>query len=76
MSFEDLRFSRQWRDYQARALGDVRRCLADRRFRVVAAPGSGKTILGVEIVRRLGRLRPASSRSSSGCVRASPTSAC
>ena len=29
--------------------------LADRRLRVLAAPGSGKTTLGLEVFRRLGR---------------------
>ncbi len=48
-------FAGEWRDYQARVLGEIDTLLADQRVHVVAAPGSGKTILGLEIVRRLGR---------------------
>lgn len=50
-----MRFSGNWRDYQARALEALDTHLADQRVHVVAAPGSGKTVLGLEFVRRLGR---------------------
>lgn len=50
-----MRFSGVWRDYQARALEDFDRYAADRRLHVVAAPGSGKTVLGLELMRRLGQ---------------------
>lgn len=50
-----MRFSGVWRDYQAQVLEAVGDHLADRRLHVVAAPGAGKTVLGLEIVRRLGR---------------------
>jgi len=50
-----LRFTGAWRAYQARILGDVDACLEDKRLHVVAAPGSGKTILGLEVMRRIGR---------------------
>ena len=50
-----MRFSGRWRDYQQRVIDEIDHHLLDRRIHVVAAPGSGKTILGLEIVRRLGR---------------------
>ncbi|MEO7865930.1 MAG: DEAD/DEAH box helicase family protein, partial [Sphingomicrobium sp.] len=48
-------FQGVWRDYQAQALEHSDAYLADGRFHLVAAPGSGKTLLGLELVRRLGR---------------------
>jgi hypothetical protein len=51
---ESLRFRWPWRDYQARVLTALDAHLADARVHVVAAPGSGKTVLGIEIFRRLG----------------------
>lgn len=48
-------FRGMWRDYQARILEEMDRHLDDRRLHVVAAPGAGKTVLGLEIVRRIGR---------------------
>lgn len=50
-----MQFSGTWRDYQARVLAELESHLADERLHVVAAPGSGKTVLGLEIMRRLGR---------------------
>ncbi|MEL7198916.1 MAG: DEAD/DEAH box helicase family protein [Pseudomonadota bacterium] len=50
-----MQFSGEWRDYQARILGEMERHLDDDRLHVVAAPGAGKTVLGLEIVRKLGR---------------------
>ncbi|HEX8239974.1 MAG TPA: DEAD/DEAH box helicase family protein [Allosphingosinicella sp.] len=48
-------FSGRWRDYQQRVLDELDSHLQDRKLHVVAAPGSGKTVLGLELVRRLGR---------------------
>ncbi len=53
--FDRMKFSGTWRDYQARALSEMANHLGDGRLHVVAAPGAGKTILGLEIVRRLER---------------------
>ncbi|MEM1174699.1 MAG: DEAD/DEAH box helicase family protein [Pseudomonadota bacterium] len=50
-----MQFRFPWRDYQARVLEMVDLYLADRRLHIVAAPGSGKTTLGLEIFRRLGK---------------------
>lgn len=49
----DVRFSLPWRDYQARVLDELQTHLDDNHLHVVAAPGSGKTVLGLEVVRRL-----------------------
>lgn len=49
-----MRFKGVWRDYQALVLGEMAEHLANGRLHVVAAPGAGKTVLGLEIIRRLG----------------------
>src|SRR5215475_10281933 len=48
-----MAFRRSWRTYQARVLAQLDTYLEDRRLHLVAAPGSGKTVLGLEIVRRI-----------------------
>ncbi len=50
-----VRFKGAWRPYQARVLAALDEHLDDRRVHVIAAPGSGKTVLGLEIVLRLNR---------------------
>ena len=50
-----MRFTGAWRDYQTHVLAEMDDHLVDGRLHVVAAPGAGKTVLGLEIVRRLGR---------------------
>lgn len=52
---ESMRFRKTWRQYQARILDRLPVYLSDHRLHLVAAPGSGKTVLGLEIVRRLDR---------------------
>lgn len=52
---ERMHFSGTWRDYQARVLEEMPGHFDDGRLHVVAAPGAGKTVLGLEIVRRLER---------------------
>jgi superfamily II DNA or RNA helicase len=52
---ETMQFRGRWRDYQARVLAEMDQHMDDRRLHVVAAPGAGKTVLGLEIVRRIGR---------------------
>ena len=54
MPIGSLHFRYPWRNYQARVLDATTLYLADRRLHIVAAPGSGKTTLGLEIFRRLG----------------------
>ena len=51
----DMQFKGVWRDYQARVLAEMEGHLEDGRLHIVAAPGSGKTVLGLETIRRIGR---------------------
>ena len=51
--FENIKFDGTFRDYQQKILDGANRYLKDGRINIVAAPGSGKTILGLELIRRL-----------------------
>lgn len=51
----NLRFEYPWRPYQKRILKELERYLDDSRLHIVAAPGSGKTIVGLEVTLRLNR---------------------
>ncbi|MDR0366153.1 MAG: DEAD/DEAH box helicase family protein, partial [Bifidobacteriaceae bacterium] len=53
-SFGEIAFRGQFRPYQAALLDQVEGHLVDGRIHVVAAPGSGKTVLGLELIRYLG----------------------
>ncbi len=46
-------FRHPWRSYQSRVLDHLDHYRADRSVHIVAPPGAGKTVLGLEIVRRL-----------------------
>jgi len=46
-------FQYPWRDYQQRVLDELEDHLNDGHLHVVAAPGSGKTILGLEVMRQI-----------------------
>lgn len=52
---QTMHFKGVWRDYQARVLAEIDGHLGDDRLHIVAAPGSGKTVLGLEVMRRFGR---------------------
>ena len=52
---DEVRFRSSWRPYQARVLAELDEHLDDNRLHVVAAPGSGKTVLGLEVVYRINR---------------------
>ena len=54
-AFDGVSFRGTFRDYQQTVLNRVGDHLADGRIHIVAAPGSGKTVLGLELVRRLGQ---------------------
>ncbi|MBW3090152.1 DEAD/DEAH box helicase family protein [Bifidobacterium miconisargentati] len=49
-----VRFNGGFRDYQQHILDNADRYFADGRVHIVAPPGSGKTILGLELIRRRG----------------------
>ena len=51
----DIKFCFSWRKYQKRVLDELEAYLDDDRLHVIAPPGSGKTVLGLEVVRRLDR---------------------
>lgn len=56
MSFpENIKFKYSWRKYQQRVLDDLQRHLQDNHLHVVAPPGSGKTVLGLEVALRLNK---------------------
>ncbi len=48
-----LQFKGTWRTYQARALENAAKYLQDGKVHIVAAPGSGKTTLGIELIKRM-----------------------
>lgn len=54
MNYEGiLKFRGTWRNYQARVLENADRYMSDGKIHIVAAPGSGKTTLGIELIRRM-----------------------
>lgn len=51
--YEDiLKFNGNWRTYQQRVLNHFDRYKKDGKIHIVAAPGSGKTTLGIELIKR------------------------
>lgn len=52
---ESIKFKYSWRPYQERTLKYVEQYIRDKKIHIVAAPGSGKTVLGLELARFLGK---------------------
>ncbi len=50
---QELKFKGLWRSYQHRVLSELEYYLNDNKLNIVAAPGAGKTILGIEVLHRL-----------------------
>lgn len=50
-----LNFKGSWRSYQKRILDNLNWHLRDEKLHIVAAPGAGKTTLGIEVISRLNR---------------------
>ena len=50
-----LNFNGAWRSYQKRILDNLNFHLRDEKLHIVAAPGAGKTTLGIEVISRLNR---------------------
>ena len=48
-----MAFQKSWRVYQSHLLDHLDRYLDNKRLHLVAAPGSGKTVLGLEVIRRV-----------------------
>ena len=61
--FKNTKFKWTFRTYQQRVLDNTKKYLQNKKIHIVAAPGSGKTILGLEIISRL----------NSPCIILSPT---
>lgn len=51
--FNNISFQGTFRDYQQKVLDNISKHIKDNKIHIVAAPGSGKTILGLEIIKRL-----------------------
>lgn len=64
-AFEKVSFKGEFREYQSRVLDNSGAYLKDGKINIVAAPGSGKTVLGLELIRRIGE----------PCIILSPTTA-
>ncbi len=56
MIFQNMSFKYSWRIYQNRILQSFIKHQVDNRVHIVAAPGSGKTTLGIELIRRVGKV--------------------
>lgn len=54
-AIKKLHFKYDWRPYQHKILTNFSAHIEDNHFHIVAPPGSGKTILGIEILRRIGK---------------------
>ena len=52
---KDIKFKYSWRKYQQRVLDELQDHLTDRHLHVIAPPGSGKTVLGLEVAIRLNK---------------------
>ena len=50
-----MKFKGKWRNYQQRVLNELQHHLDDKKLNIVAAPGAGKTTLGIEVVKRLNK---------------------
>lgn len=48
-----LKFKGKWRSYQQQTLDNLAHHLTDSKLHIVAAPGAGKTTLGIEVIARL-----------------------
>jgi len=51
--FQNIHFHGVFRDYQQVILNHITNHTKDNKIHIVAPPGSGKTILGLELIRRL-----------------------
>lgn len=52
-NFQPIKFKYSWRDYQQRVLDELEFHLKDAHLNIVAPPGSGKTVLGLEVMLRI-----------------------
>jgi len=52
---KNIKFKYDWRKYQKRVLDDLEGHLDDNHLHIIAPPGSGKTVLGLEVAIRLNK---------------------
>ncbi|WP_316846284.1 DEAD/DEAH box helicase family protein [Pedobacter psychrodurus] len=52
---EEIQFTSSWRKYQQRVLDHLDDYIANRHLHIIAPPGSGKTVLGLEVAIRLNK---------------------
>ncbi|HPT22323.1 MAG TPA: DEAD/DEAH box helicase family protein [Bacteroidales bacterium] len=52
---KDIKFKYNWRKYQQRVLDELHSHLFDNNLHIIAPPGSGKTVLGLEVMLRLNK---------------------
>ncbi len=52
---DGIQFKYPWRDYQQRVLDQLETYLSNKHLHVVAPPGSGKTVLGLEVAIRINK---------------------
>ena len=52
---KNIKFKFSWRSYQQRVLNDLETHLDDNHLHIIAPPGSGKTVLGLEVAIRLNK---------------------
>ena len=52
---KEICFKYNWRGYQERVLQEIETHLSDNKLHIIAPPGSGKTVLGLEVVRQLNK---------------------
>lgn len=53
--FSNIQFNGKFRNYQQDVLDNILEHIEDKKIHIVAAPGSGKTILGLEIIATIGK---------------------
>lgn len=53
--YSKVKFKGQFRHYQQDILDNIKTHLEDKKIHIVAAPGSGKTTLGIELIRQLNK---------------------
>lgn len=51
--FSNLNFTLTWQPYQEKVLKNFDKFIKDNHFHIIAPPGSGKTILGLKLIRRV-----------------------
>lgn len=52
---KDIQFKYSWWKYQQRGLDELQEHLTDKHLHVIAPPGSGKTVLGLEVAIRINK---------------------